>query len=148
MYRITKEIANYLLDNAKDPEFKSDAMNPFKPKHSNTIGVIDPMGCFGSDFIYSIEHDFPIHDDMVDYKPEVEGYWLYNREELKTIDERTELPRHIVDSNVKDGEVMFDITDCCIKIPNSIEKQMCKQIKTVDRLMKLEPQLKKCLKMK
>jgi len=56
MYRITREIADYLLARANDPGFKADAMNPYKPKKVNTIGVIDPMGCFGSEFDYSIEH--------------------------------------------------------------------------------------------
>ncbi|MEE9214902.1 MAG: hypothetical protein V3U54_08930 [Thermodesulfobacteriota bacterium] len=145
MYRITEEIADYLLSRAKDPGFKNDTMNPFKAKHLNTIGVIDPMGCFGSDFAYSIEHDFPIQDGVVDHQPEVAGYWLYKQDELKRAEEPTEIPRHIVDSTIKDIKVMMDITDCCITVPDSIAKQMCKHPRTMDSLLKLEPQLKKCL---
>jgi len=148
MYRITGEIADYLLTHANDTEFRKDAMNPFKPKHLHTIGVIDPMGCFGSDFHYSVEHDFPIHDGIVEHHPEVEGYWLYKREELKSTEEKTEVPRHIVDSTVKDINILFDITDCCIELPGAIEKQLCKHPRTMESLLKLEPALKKCLKLK
>ena len=148
MYRINKEIAEYLLKNANDPGFKSDSMNPFNPKILNTLGVIDPFGCFGSQFDYMIENDYPLHDGVIHHDPKVIGYWLYKRNELQETTELTEVPRHVVDSSIKDIEMQMDITDCCITLPDSIEKQMCQNPQTIERLLALEPDLKKCLKSK
>lgn len=145
MYRIDKNVVDYLLEHANDPGLKSDDMNPYLPKNLNTFGIVDPFGCFGSDFEYIIESDFEASDGVLQYKPEVSGFWLYHTSELKKAIKTVEIQRNLVDSTVKDINTVMDITDCCIELPDSIEKLTAPRIGSIEELLKLDPNIKKCL---
>ena len=148
MYRITKEVAFYLLDNSKDfqlPNVDDTTDKPFTIRNLNAIGSISPILVTGSDCKYLVEID----PGEFGFKPlDVAGYFLYKRSDLKKIDDVFEVPRAAIDRYCSDSEAFLDITDCVVELPSAIEKLTSLQVKTVERLFELEPGLVDCLDIK
>lgn len=148
MYRITKEIALYLIDNSKDfdiPGIDKDQDKPFVIRNLNSIGSVNPFLIIGSYCKYIVETDAP---EMVMEHPEhteVSGFWLYKQSELKKPDDLVEMPRASIDHYTTDLEAQFDVTDCIVELPSPVDKLTCVSIKTFERLFELEPELKDCL---
>lgn len=146
MYKLTEKLADFLVKNAKDAGLKTDELNPYVPQTAHSIGVIDPFGCFGSDFDYSIEHDCEVNEGGIQHVPEVDGFWLYKREELKPFDGKFEIPQQVIDSNITDPHQMMDASDCVVQVAEFSEKLTCMKIDNFQKLLEKEPGLRKCLK--
>jgi len=146
MYRLSRELAGYLLKHTKDaqlPELTMNNVHPYKPQNTKAIGLIEPHYSLGSELDWVVECDYKI--PQLQYQPAVDGCWLYRREELGIPVEPVKIPKAALDPNVKDPEEILDITDCCIMLPTSVEKLTCPSINTLDQLLKKEPTIKECL---
>lgn len=146
MYRITEELAHYLLDVSKSfdiPGIEKDTTRPFVIKNRQAIGSINPLLVFGSDALYLIESDEP--EAGLDGGTGVAGYWLYRNDELKSPDDTIEMPRSSVDRYATNPDEMIDVADCSIELPSPVEKLLCKKIESLERLLELEPELKDCI---
>lgn len=146
MYRITEEIAHYLLDVSKSfdiPGIEKDTARPFVIKNRQAIGSINPLLVFGSDAMYLIESDEP--ESGLDGGTGVAGYWLYRNDELKIPDDTIEMPRSSVDRYTTNPDEIIDVADCSIELPSAVEKLLCKKIESLERLLELEPELKDCI---
>ena len=147
MYKITSEIAKYLSNHTKSgniPGVENDANNPFVPKNVQAIGYMDPYGAVGTMYDYIVEVDYSVKD--IGYEPMIDGFWLYKRSELKGPPESVEIPKAALDPAIKDFDEKFDITDCCVIPPPYVDKLICRQVRSIEELFKLEPNLKKCVR--
>jgi hypothetical protein len=149
MYRLAEEVAHKILKNIRSPELGPmdiTQKNPFMPQNLNSIGIIDPYCCIGSDFHYMIELPLPYINPNLPNIAGLDGYWLYRREELLSPIEPFSVPRYLADPNVMDGEQTIDVTDCSIVIPDDIQKLTCLSIMTFEKLIEKEPLILDCLK--
>lgn len=145
MYRITREIALYLIDNSNDfhiPGIDKDQVKPFVIGNRNSIGSVNPFLIVGSDAKFIVETDAPEVDAD---NSEVPGFWLYKQSELKIPDDVIEMPRASLDHYSSDLEEKFNVTDCIVELPSPIDKLTCLSVSSMDRLFELEPELKGCL---
>lgn len=145
MYRITRDIALYLMDNSRDfkiPGIDKDKVNPFVIQNRDSIGSINAFMVVGSDSKFIVETDAPEANAI---NSEVSGFWLYKNSELKTPDDVIEMPRSSLDHYSTDLEEMLNVTDCVVELPSPIEKLTCPSVTTLERLFELEPELKNCL---
>ena|SRR5579863_1413882 len=148
MYRITEEIARRILTNIRNPEIGPldiTQEDPFTPKNLNSIGIIDPYCCIGTEFRYVLEFPYPFINNHLPPLPGLEGFWLYRCEELFPPMEPFSVPRYLADPNIKDGEQQLDVTDCSIIVPDDIQKLTCISILTFEKLIEHEPMLLDCL---
>lgn len=148
MYRLTKDLVSFLVTNAKDPEFpqlKITELDPYTPRNTHTIGLLDPTCSMGADFDYLVESSVPVFAGAEEPTVSVDGYWLYRKEELKPSTETISIPASPYDPNASEDD-MIDVTDCCIITPNYVEKLTAKLVDNLKDLIKLEPRLKECLK--
>lgn len=148
MYRLSEEVARKVLKNVRGPELGPMDItqpDPFCPKNLNSIGLIDPYCCIGTDFPYLLEFPYPYINPRLPNIKGLDGYWLYHRHELLTPTEPFSVPRYLADPNVKDGEQEIDVRDCSIIVPSEIDKLTCKHIMTFEKLIEYEPLLLDCL---
>jgi hypothetical protein len=146
MYKITKELALYLIDNSKDlniPDIDEKSETPFLIRNFNSIGAINPLLVTGMDCRYLVELDSS--EFGYPQATEVSGFWLYRRDELKKLSEPFEIPRAQVDRHFTDLEAVLDISDCVIELPSSIDKLTCTHVSSMERLLELEPGIKDCV---
>lgn len=145
MYRITREIAHYLLETSKDfhiPGLSKETDKPFVIGNQNSIGSINPFLVVASDAKFIVETDAPEVDAGTS---EVPGFWLYKQNELKAPDDLIEMPRASLDHYSTNPEEQLNITDCIIELPSPIDKLTCLSVSSIERLFSLEPDLKGCL---
>lgn len=148
MYRLSEDLAKQLLKQMKSPEFESSGNTAFLPKNLNSIGIIDPICCIGTMFHYILECPKPlIYPDLPANQVNVNGYFLYRKDELKSLEEPFEISRHFVDPTTQDPQEVIDVHDAAIVIPSDIEKLTAETINTLDRLIDKEPLIIDCLNM-
>lgn len=149
MYRINKEVASFLGKYTKMaplPEVAESETRVFTPESTKAIGYMDVVSVTSSSFEYIVEADYAVpHGDHFDYDPEVEGYWLYKRDELKKPKEPVLVPRYFFDPNVTNTEEKIDVSDCCVEVAAGVDKLTCPQINSVSRLLEVEPAIVDCL---
>jgi hypothetical protein len=151
MYRITPEIATYLLKHSKSagiPGLLSNDPNPLMPKNKHAVGLIDPQGVIGTEFDYLVEQAYIVTSVTTASDPL--RFWLYRRDELSQPSESICVPRKLVDAyctldpNVN-VEEEINISDCFIVVPSDVEKLTCPFINSLPRLLALEPDLQNCV---
>lgn len=148
MYRLAEDVARKVVKNIRGPEINPTDItqkDPFKPKNFNSIGLIDPYCCIGTDFHYLLEFPYPFINPNLPPIPSLDGFWLYRKEELFPPTDPFSVPRYLADPNILDPDDHFDVTDCSIVIPSEVDKLTCKSIMTFEQLIKNEPLILDCL---
>lgn len=146
MYRLSEELAKIVISMIKSPELESAGNTAFLPKQLNSVGIIDPICCMGSAFYYAIECPRPvIYQNMPFNPPNVDGYFLYRKDELKPVLEKWEINRVLIDPTATDPEEMIDVSDAAITLPSDVDKLTAQTINTIDQLIKKEPLIIDCL---
>jgi hypothetical protein len=148
MYRVSEAVARKIVKNIRGPEIGPldiTQKDPFTPKNFNSIGLIDPYCCIGTDFHYLLEFPYPFINVNLPPIPCLDGFWLYRREELFPPIEHFSVPRYLADPNILDPEDQLDVTDCSIVTPSEVEKLTCRSIMTFEQLIKFEPLILDCL---
>jgi len=146
VYRVTYEIADFLIKDSRNTGLKS--ISDFsKPLNAHAIGFIDPFVSIGAEFDYVIYCDtyVPATEYLPEYTPEVEGYWLCKRDEIKMMTEPVLIPRSTIDLNFTGSDESIDISDCCVAEISAIDRMTCPVIYELKRLLELEPGVKECL---
>jgi hypothetical protein len=148
MYRLAEEVAKKLLRNIKNPElgpFDSNQTNPFEPKSTRSVGMIDCYAAIGTNFDYILEMSFPFINAALPPLPVLSGYWLYKKGELMPPNEAFNVPRYLVDPNTENGDDVLDVSDCSIVLPSDVDKLSATSILTFERLIEIEPLILDCL---
>jgi hypothetical protein len=149
MYRLSEELAKLVLSMIKSPELESYGNTAFLPKTLNSVGIIDPICCMGSAFHYVLESPKPvIYQSLPFTPPNVDGYFLYKKDELKALEEPFEINRVFIDPTTEDPEEKIDVQDVSIVLPSDIDKltipTAC-HLKTLEELVAKEPLIIDCL---
>ena len=141
MSRITEDIFQHLVNNTKSPDIpglQKDVHSPFTPRNKYSIGFIDRIVAYNTDALYMIEVD----GDM-------KGFFLYRNGELKSPDNKMEIPKAHLDPHTTDMEAMIDVADCSIELPDQIQKLTeAIRVKTLGELFAKEPDLDLCINKK
>ena len=151
MYRLSEELAKMLMVKMKAPEYESTGNTAFLPKNLNSIGIIDPICCIGSNFNYVLECPKPlIYQNLPFNKAGIDGYFLYKKGELKELDEPWEISKVFVDPTAQNPEDKIDVRDAAVVVPSDIEKLTLPAIyhlNTIEQLIDKEPLILDCLNM-
>jgi hypothetical protein len=147
MYRLSDELAKLILSKSKAPNLESTGDRAFMPKSFDALGIIDPMVAIGTDFHYILESPIPIvYPDLPSVPVGVKSYFLYKKEELmQPIMEEWLVNEAMINPHSKDVENEINVADCAIMLPSDIEKLTAKEVKTLERLIELEPMILDCL---
>lgn len=146
MYRLSEEVAKQIIAKTKSPELESAGNTAFLPKHLNSVGIIDPICCVGSNFHYILESPKPMIYQNLPFIPvSIPGYFLYRKEELQELKEPWEISRIFLDPTATDPEELIDVHDVAIMLPSDVEKLTAITITTIEQLIKKEPLILDCL---
>lgn len=147
MWRLSDDLAKEIMAKIKTPEIESLGPNMFLPKTLNSVGIIDPMVAIGTDYHYSIECPFPvIAPELPSLPANINGYFLYRREELLQLMQPWMITKALVDSSASDYTEQIDARDCAIILPNDIDKLMTPITRmSLEQFLEREPKLAYCL---
>ncbi|MGH7974919.1 MAG: hypothetical protein ACREBR_05290 [bacterium] len=149
MYRLSDELAKIVMAKIKSPDLETIGNTAFLPKTLNSIGIIDPICCYGSMFPYMIESPKPVlYEDLPFIATGIQAYFLYKKDELKTINEPWEIYRLFVDPTAKDPEEKIDVADAAVLLPTDVEKltiPVTYHLNTLEQLIAKEPMIVDCL---
>lgn len=146
MYRISEDLAKFIMARIKAPEIESSGPNAFLPKNLNSIGLIDSMVACGVDYHYILEcPNNVLYPELPVLSTDVQGYFLYRKEELQKVTEPWEVQRVFLDPTCTNAEERIDVRDAAILLPNGIEKLTCKTVISMEQLIRLEPLVIDCL---
>lgn len=152
MYRISEDIADFLLYSRKSPQVPGllkDEFKPFVQRNTHTIGFINPIVADGSDSKFLVELMLPdigsIEEmEAASERPENRSWWIYQRSEFTPPAEPFEVERHMVDKNYS-GSDKLDITDCTLVVPAADARPNLQVITNIEQLYEIFPALKDCI---
>jgi hypothetical protein len=146
MYRLSEELAKLIMSKIKAPEIESSGPNVFLPKNLNSVGIIDSMVACGVDYHFVLEcPNNVLYPELPVLGTDVQGYFLYRKEELQKVEEPWEVQRVFVDPTCVNAEERIDVREAAIQLPNGIEKLTCKTISTLEKLIEKEPLILDCI---
>ena len=146
MYRLSDDLAKLVLEKMKPFELESSGNTAFLPKDLNRLGLIDPICCVGSQFHYILESPKPIiYQDYPFIPTNIQGYFLYKKEELSPLNQVWEISKVFVDPTCIDPQELIDVSDSAIVLPSDVEKLVAPTISTMEQLIKKEPMILDCL---
>jgi len=132
----------------RKPDIETSGNAAFLPKNKNSLGLIDPICCYGTSFTYILESPKPLINPELPFIPAgVEGYFLYRKEELQPVNEPWEISRVFIDPNYEDPEEKIDVSDVSVIIASDIVKLTAPTLKTFEQLVAKEPLIVDCLKL-
>lgn len=153
MFRISEDLADFLLFSKKNPKVPGLLKDEFKPyvaQNTHTIGFITPVMIQDSDSKFIIELLLPDVESPEEVQelaenPANRSWWLYRRSELKTPDEPLIVQRSMMDKYYSGLDHDVDLTDCAVMVPKPEERTMIPLISTRKELFTQFPDLKDCL---
>lgn len=149
MYRLSDELAKLVMSKIRPSEIESSGSKAFLPKSLNSIGILDPVCCVGSQFHYILESPVPVIYLDIPFTPVgVQGYFLYRKEELMQPQEEWLINEALVNPMAKDYVTQINVNDCSILVASDIDKltiPVRRQLNTLEELIAKEPLILDCL---
>lgn len=152
MYKITEDIADFLLQVRKNPQIPGllkDEFKPFVQRNTHTIGFINPIVADASESKFLVELTLPDLNSVEEMEaaseqPENRNWWIYQRSELTPPAEPFEVDRDKVDK-YHTGSEKIDLADCSLIVPTDEQRVDTSMITSLDQLYEIYPAIKDCI---
>ena len=140
MYRLTEELAKFIMARIKVPEIESSGPNAFLPKNTKSVGILDPICATGVDFDFILESPVPILYPDLPYLPcGVQGYFLYKKNELRPVEEPWEIAECFVNPSCTDPEKRIDVREAAVQVASDVDKLVAPTVTSIGQLIKFCP---------